>query len=105
MGDKLPPVRKLAAELVVNPNTVAKAYKLLERQGLVRTRTGAGTFVTAPAHRDRDAIQLSILAERIDNIITQGVNLGLSPSEITELFTSRLARFTPPQEKGTKENE
>ena len=44
-GEKLPPVRVLAAELVINPNTVARAYTQLEQAGLVGTKTGAGTFV------------------------------------------------------------
>jgi GntR family transcriptional regulator len=45
-GDQLPTVREVAAALVVNPNTVAKAYRELERAGLVTPRAGQGTFVT-----------------------------------------------------------
>jgi GntR family transcriptional regulator len=45
-GDQLPTVREVAATLVVNPNTVAKAYRELERAGLVTPRAGQGTFVT-----------------------------------------------------------
>jgi len=45
-GDQLPPVRDVATALVVNPNTVAKAYRDLERAGLVKPRAGQGTFVT-----------------------------------------------------------
>jgi GntR family transcriptional regulator len=45
-GDQLPTVREVAATLVVNPNTVAKAYRDLERAGLVSPRAGQGTFVT-----------------------------------------------------------
>jgi len=45
-GDQLPTVREVAATLVVNPNTVAKAYRELERDGLVAPRAGQGTFVT-----------------------------------------------------------
>src|ERR1700753_130583 len=44
-GDALPPVRKLAAELRINPNTVARAYKNLEREGILRTVTGGGCYV------------------------------------------------------------
>ena len=46
-GDQLPGIRPLAEELVINPNTVAKAYRDLERQGLVVARQGRGTFVTS----------------------------------------------------------
>ena len=45
VGDQLPPVRTLAEELVVNPNTVARAYQDLTRDGLLESRTGVGVFV------------------------------------------------------------
>jgi len=54
-GDKLPAVRKLAAELVINPNTVARAYTRLEQAGLVTTKTGSGTYVSDPKLRLRGA--------------------------------------------------
>ena len=93
-GDKLPSVRRLAADLVINPNTVARAYSEMERRGLLSTKTGAGTFVTDPALRDRDAAQVNALAERMDNVIAQGLNIGLNQREIGELFTARFTQFT-----------
>ena len=45
VNDKLPSVRKLASELGINPNTVARAYRDLEHDGILRTATGSGTFV------------------------------------------------------------
>ena len=45
-GDKLPPVREMAKKLRINPNTVAKAYQILEKEGLVKTKIGGGTFLT-----------------------------------------------------------
>ena len=105
-GDKLPPVRKLATELVINPNTVAGAYSRLEQAGLVTKKTGAGTFVTDPALRNKDAAQISILADRMDNLISQSLNLGLSQDEATEMFKSRFDKFTNAKRKdGAKENE
>ena len=101
-GDKLPAVRKLAAELVINPNTVARAYTLLDRQGLVASKTGAGTFVTDPALADRDASQLNVLAERIDNVITQAMNLGMSHEEVTRLFRARLEGFAAREKRKPK---
>lgn len=107
-GDKLPAVRKLASELVINPNTVARAYTLLEQQGLLRTKTGAGTFVTDPNLRQKDAAQIHILAERMDNIITQSLNLGFIREEIEGLLERRLEKFIPKSEKtndGDSDNE
>ena len=93
-GDKLPPGRKLAAELVINPNTVARAYTELERLGLVSTKTGSGTFVTDPSHRDKDSAQINILTERMDNVISQSLNLGLTKADVTDMFKQRLDKFT-----------
>jgi len=92
-GDKLPAVRKLAAELVINPNTVARAYSRLEQAGLVTTKTGSGTFVSDPKLRRRDAADINILTERIDNVITRALNLGLEGRDLIAMFQSRLAKF------------
>jgi len=92
-GDKLPPVRKLAAELVVNPNTIARAYTQLEQNGLVSTRTGAGTYVIDPKLRQKDAVHISALCERLDSIISQAKLLGLDYGELTELLNDRMKRF------------
>lgn len=103
-GDKLPAVRVLAAELVINPNTVARAYTLLEQSGLVATKTGSGTFVSDPALRHADAAQINLLAERMDTLITRAVNLGLRRVELIELFETRLEKFAPQLDKGRTGN-
>lgn len=92
-GDKLPAVRALAAELVINPNTVARAYTVLEQSGQVTTKTGSGTFVSNPKLRRGDAADLNILAERMDTLITRALNLGLDRRELVGLFEERLERF------------
>jgi GntR family transcriptional regulator len=92
-GDKLPAVRKLAAELVINPNTVARAYSRLEQAGLVTTKTGSGTFVADPKLRRADAADINMLTERMDTLITRGLNLGLAAQELTEIFKARLDKF------------
>lgn len=92
-GDRLPPVRKLAAELVINPNTVARAYTILERSGLVSTKIGSGTFVSEPKMRSRDAADINVLAERMDNVIIRGINLGIEANDLVEMFKSRVAGF------------
>jgi GntR family transcriptional regulator len=100
VGDKLPAVRKLAAELVINPNTVARAYSLLEQSGVVVTKKGSGTFVSDPKLRHRDAADLNLLSERMDTIIARAMTLGLSPREISSVFSERMQQFdTKSQEK------
>jgi len=92
-GDKLPAVRKLAAELVINPNTVARAYGQLERVGLVIAKTGSGTFVADPKLREADAADINILAERMDTLITKGLNLGLQAQDLEKIFKARINKF------------
>ncbi len=98
-GDRLPAVRKLAAELVVNPNTVARAYTLLEQSGLVSTKTGSGTFVSDPRLRRRDAADLNLLTERMDTVIARALTLGLEPEALVSLFSERMQRFVPHSSK------
>jgi len=92
-GDKLPPVRKLASELVINPNTVAKAYSQLELSGLVVTKTGSGTYIADRTERSIDISQMNILVERIDNIIARAINLGIKISDLAQIFQERLKKF------------
>jgi GntR family transcriptional regulator len=92
-GEKLPAVRKLASELVINPNTVARAYGILEQAGLVVTKAGSGTFVSDPMMRRCDSADMSILAERIDTLITRGLNLGISGDNLINMFSSRVNTF------------
>lgn len=101
-GDKLPAVRKLAAELVINPNTVARAYNVLEQAGLVNTKTGSGTFISDPKLRTTDAADINMLTERMDTIITRGINLGLKSGNLVAMFKDRLGKFANKQKSGKK---
>lgn len=105
VGDKLPPVRKLAAELVINPNTVARAYSVLEQAGLVTTKTGSGTFVSDPKLRTADAADLNALTERIDTLIARSINLGLQSHDLIQMFEDRLARFMTEHESEKNKDE
>jgi len=98
-GDKLPAVRKLAAELVINPNTVARAYSRLEQVGLVTTKTGSGTFVSDPKLRRSDAADINILTERMDTLITRGLNLGIEAQDLIRMFRERLDKFVNRQKE------
>jgi GntR family transcriptional regulator len=100
VGDKLPAVRKLATELVINPNTVARAYTILEQSGLVTTKTGSGTFVADPSLRSKDAADINTLTERMDGIISRGLNLGLESQDIIAMFKDRIEKFLKTRQGG-----
>jgi GntR family transcriptional regulator len=95
-GEQLPGIRPLAEELVINPNTVAKAYRELEHEGVIELRHGAGAFVSATA-RAKKATE-SVRAGKA--IVTAAVERlrarGLSDDEIRRLFEAELAGLTTP---------
>src|SRR3954468_21675315 len=71
-GEQLPGIRPLAEELVINPNTVAKAYRELEHEGVIELRQGAGAFVSdrAPGKKDADRLRAAqtTIAAAIDKL-------------------------------------
>lgn len=88
-GEMLPSLRALAIEIRVNPNTVQRAYELLEREGAVRSRRGVGMFVaTAPSPADGDHEQR--LQRRLESAISIAIRKGIAPSRIRTLFESAL---------------
>ena len=93
-GDQLPGIRPLAEELVINPNTVAKAYRELEHDGLIELRHGAGAFVTGAAREkkltDRLRAGQGIVAAAVDKLRSRGV----TEAEIRRLFEAELTRLT-----------
>jgi GntR family transcriptional regulator len=89
-GDRLPTVRELAADLRINPNTAARAYQDLERDGIVETRRGAGTFV-CNVLRDKAPAELKkSIDNRLDEIIVEAFHVNLTPDELVLMFKARL---------------
>jgi len=92
-GETLPSVRTLAQQLVINPNTVARAYAELERQGVVRTRHRVGTFVAGrPEGLAPDEKRL-MLGDAVDAMLTEAVHLGLPLEGVVALVRERASRF------------
>ena len=95
-GEQLPGIRPLAEELVINPNTVAKAYRELEHEGVIELRHGAGAFVAPPTRSRKSPDQLraaqSVVAAAIERLHARGV----TDDEIRRLFEAELAALTRP---------
>jgi GntR family transcriptional regulator len=95
-GEQLPGIRPLAEELVINPNTVAKAYRELEHEGVIELRHGAGAFVSAnaPAKKVTDSLRAgkTIVASAVERLRAR----GLGNDEIRRLFEAELAGLTTP---------
>ena len=93
-GEQLPGMRPLAEELVINPNTVAKAYRELEHEGVIELRHGAGAFVSATprAKKATDTLRAgqTVIATAVDRLRARGV----TDEEIRRLFEAELAGLT-----------
>ncbi len=89
----LPSVRQLSRELVVNPNTVARAYTELEREGLLVSRPGRGIYVAQPRNELTRAARDRRLTEQIDRWLTEAVHLGFSADEVLHLVAKRVREF------------
>ena len=94
-GEKLPSVRELSKSITVNPNTVQKAYRELERQGYVYTTSGVGTFVAdrSEIHADLPALQKA--QENLDDAFRQLLFLGIGYEKAKNLTMQIIERRRP----------
>ena len=84
-GDEMPTIRALAQQLIINPNTVARAYRDLEAQGILLSRQGSGTVVAdggSPLARGERMRQLSA---QVDKLLTEAQHLGFDEETVIEL--------------------
>src|SRR6478672_5505658 len=88
-GEELPPIRVLAEMLVVNPNTVARAYRELETAGVVEKRRTAGTYVSSTGAPLALSERVEILSERVDALLAEARQLGLGVDEVVGLIARR----------------
>lgn len=91
IGDSVPSVRVLAKELVVNPNTVAKAYAELIRDGVLETQPGRGAFVAKRRNVYSKAERTRRLDEALNTAISAGLMLEFSSDEILARMQAKLA--------------
>ncbi len=92
-GVRLPSVRVLSRELVVNPNTIARVYSELERDGILNTRPGLGVFVAEAQPELSAAARRQRLAEIIDAFLTDAVHLSFSSEEVLAAVSKRIRGF------------
>jgi GntR family transcriptional regulator len=94
-GDQLPGIRKVAEDLVMNPNTVAKAYREMQHAGLIVLRHGSGAFVAEPEPDSGNSTQNRRAIQKGRTILHRTIgalrNLGLDDGAIRRLLESELA--------------
>ncbi|AFV12886.1 HTH-type transcriptional repressor YtrA [Thermacetogenium phaeum DSM 12270] len=85
-GEKLPSVRELAARIAINPNTIAKAYQELEREGVIETLRGRGTFVALWKSRVNEEAKRRVIREMTEKMLVEAFYLGLPREELLEII-------------------
>ena len=87
--EELPPIRGLAEKLLVNPNTVARAYRELELAGLVIKRRTTGTYISSAGTRLGRRDRIKIVTRRIDALLAEARHMGIPLDELMELVRQR----------------
>lgn len=95
VGEKLPSVRELSKQITVNPNTVQKAYRELERQGYIYTTSGVGTFVADRTQIQPDPRDLAAARHALDEAFRQLLYLGLSYEEAKQIAMTIIEERRP----------
>jgi GntR family transcriptional regulator len=101
-GDELPAIRTLADSLVVNPNTIARAYRELETAGIVEKRRTAGTYVSENGSPLARRERMKILTERVDTLLAESTNLNVPLEDVIKLVHQRYSAI---HSSRTKENQ
>jgi len=92
-GDRLPPIRDVAASLRVNRNTVARAYQELERDGIITSRAGTGSFVADSQSDLQMRERLRVLDENIKALLVEAFHFQIEPDRVIEMLRKRMEQF------------
>ena len=94
-GEELPPIRALALQLKVTPNTIVKAYDELERAGVVHKRQGSGTYVSDARPRLANRERQRIIEQRIDALLAEAHQLNFTADDVLRILRERKAVMAP----------
>ncbi|MFD2445329.1 GntR family transcriptional regulator [Bacillus sp. CGMCC 1.16607] len=92
-GERLPPVREVASLIAINPNTIAKAYQELEREGIIETFRGRGTFI---AERQNNAMNLDkevALQDLIEKLLVEAYYLEIEQDELLQIIEKQVKNW------------
>ncbi|HLX26434.1 MAG TPA: GntR family transcriptional regulator [Candidatus Cybelea sp.] len=92
-GEQLPTVKQLAIDLTVNPNTVARAYRELEREQVIETAPGRGSFVRSNGVTESPKLAAEIAGDALDLALREAKSVGLERDDVRRLFEDALVRW------------
>ena len=98
-GELVPSVRELARELAINPNTVARAYRQLQDDGVLEPVRGTGLSIAAAARRQCQSERSKLIRARMRLVLEEALHSGLEPREIESLMQDELASVRRSKQK------
>ena len=91
--EKLPTVRQLANQLAINPNTIAKSYRLLEREGIIVTKPGSGAFVANLDSNLSKAVRKKLVNDDIERIVVEAFHMQIDKQILLQWFNNTVDKF------------
>jgi len=98
--DKLPTVRELARQIAINPNTIGKAYRQLEQEGIIVTKPGAGAFVASLDSNLNRSVRKKLISEELERVAVDAFHMQIDGQTLLELFNNAIEKFNFPSIKG-----
>ncbi len=99
-NEKLPTVRQLAGQIAINPNTIAKAYRQLEQEGIIVTKAGAGAFVANLDSNLSRSVRKKLISEELERIAVEAYHMQIDSQTLLEWFNNAVVKFNLPSKKG-----
>jgi GntR family transcriptional regulator len=91
--EKLPTVRQLAGQLAINPNTIAKAYQQLEREGIITTRPGSGAFVANLDSNLNNSVKKKLISEDLERAVVDAFHMQIDSETLLKWFNEAIGKF------------
>ncbi|MGD0573315.1 MAG: GntR family transcriptional regulator [Sedimentisphaerales bacterium] len=91
--EKLPTVRQLAEQLAINPNTIAKAYQQMEREGIITTRPGSGAFVANLNSDLSSSVKKKLISEDLERAVVDAFHMQIDGQTLLKWFNEAIEKF------------
>jgi GntR family transcriptional regulator len=91
--ERLPTVRQLAGQIAINPNTIAKAYQQLEREGIIVTRPGAGAFVANLDSNLSNSVKKKLICEDLERAVVDAFHMQIDSQTLLRWFGEAIKKF------------
>ena len=99
-GQKLPTIRQLAAQLVINPNTIAKAYRQLEQESIIVTKVGSGAFISSADSGLNKSVRKKLICEDMERVIVEAFHMQIDKKSLRDWFGDSVEKFNLSATKG-----